>query len=320
MCTVCGCGTSSAVLPSLQEAETAHAEEPSAAHRRDYRHDHGHDHHHGHTLSHGHGHGHDHQHPGGSRGHGHRHEHGDHGHGPANLEPLGAARLISVEQDILADNNRLAAGNRASFAESDVLALNLMSAPGSGKTTLLVRTIEDLRARTSIAVIEGDQETSFDADRIRAGGTKAVQINTGRGCHLDARMIARALPELAPRPGAVVFIENVGNLVCPAAFDLGEAGRVVLLSVTEGDDKPLKYGTMFAAAELLLITKIDLLPYVAFNVERCSSFARRVNPQIEILPVSASSGEGLRLWYSWIERRRAAFRSLNHRAAGAGRR
>ena len=232
---------------------------------------------------------------------------------------LGAARLIAVEQDILAENNRLAANNRATFAELDVLALNLMSAPGSGKTTLLVRTIEDLRARTSIAVIEGDQETSFDADRIRAGGAKAVQINTGKGCHLDARMVARALPELAPRQGTVVFIENVGNLVCPAAFDLGEAARVVLLSVTEGDDKPLKYGNMFAAAELLLITKIDLLPYVPFDVERCSSFARRVNPQIEILPVSAGSGEGLRLWYDWIERRRTASRATTRRAAEAGR-
>lgn len=309
MCTVCGCGASSAIVSSLQTAEAAPSREPGAAHRRDHRHDHEHDHHHDHPHSHSHEHG-----------HSHGREHGHPADAAAKPEPLGASRLISIEQDILAENNRLAADNRASFAEWDVLALNLMSAPGSGKTTLLVRTIEDLRTRTPISVIEGDQETSFDADRIRAGGTKAVQINTGRGCHLDARMIARALPELAPRPGAVVFIENVGNLVCPAAFDLGEAGRVVLLSVTEGDDKPLKYGTMFAAAELLLITKIDLLPYVPFDVARCSSFARRVNPQIEILPVSASSGEGLRLWYSWIERRRAALRSLNLRAAEGGRR
>jgi hydrogenase nickel incorporation protein HypB len=227
--------------------------------------------------------------------------------------------MIAVEQDILSENNRLAAKNRGAFAELDVLALNLMSAPGSGKTTLLVRTIEDLRGRVPVGVIEGDQETSVDADRIRACGTKAVQINTGKGCHLDARMIARALPELAPRLGSIVFIENVGNLVCPAAFDLGEAARVVLLSVTEGDDKPLKYANMFATAELLLITKIDLLPYVPFDVERCSSLARRVNPQIEILPVSASSGEGLRLWYDWMEHRRSAVRALC-RPTGSGRR
>ena len=229
------------------------------------------------------------------------------------------ARLIAVEQDILSENNRLAAGNRRAFTEMDVLAVNLMSAPGSGKTTLLARTIEDVRGRARIGVIEGDQETRVDADRIRASGARAVQINTGKGCHLDARMVARALPELAPRTGSFVFIENVGNLVCPAAFDLGEAARVVLLSVTEGDDKPLKYANMFAAADLMLITKIDLLPYVPFDVERCSSFARRVNPQIEILPVSASSGEGLRLWYDWMERRRSAIRARAHHVAESGR-
>ena len=180
-----------------------------------------------------------------------------------------------------------------------------MSGPGSGKTTLLVRTIADLRGAVPIAVIEGDQETSFDAERIRAAGVRAVQINTGKGCHLDARMVGDALPDLAPDEGSVVFIENVGNLVCPAAFDLGEAARVVLLSVTEGDDKPLKYANMFAAAELMLVTKIDLLPFVPFDLERCSAFARRVNPAIEIIEVSATSGAGLDGWYDWIARRRA---------------
>ena len=215
---------------------------------------------------------------------------------------------MRVEQDILAENDRLATRNRAFFGERRILALNLMSAPGSGKTTLLARTIAD-RGGVPIAVIEGDQETSFDAERIRATGVPAVQINTGRGCHLDARMVGDALPVLEPRQGSVVFIENVGNLVCPAAFDLGEAARVVLLSVTEGDDKPLKYANMFAAAELMLVTKIDLLPFVPFDLERCSAFARRVNPEIEVLEVSATSGAGLGRWYDWIARRRAERRA-----------
>ncbi len=181
-----------------------------------------------------------------------------------------------------------------------------MSGPGSGKTTLLVRSIDDLAARMPVAVIEGDQETSVDAERIRATGAAALQVNTGNGCHLDARMIDRALGELAPPPGTVLFIENVGNLVCPAAFDLGESARVVLLSVTEGDDKPLKYPQMFAAADLLLITKIDLAPYVPFDVERCRSAVRRVNPAIDILEVSATSGAGLESWYDWLDHRRQA--------------
>lgn len=315
MCTVCGCGASALSPPGTSEG----ADHERHAHR----HDHPLDHHHEHDHSHAHGHEHRHEHEHGhehGHSHSHRHEHDDHPQGAiAGTRSFGTARLIAVEQDILAENNRLAADNRASFAELDVLALNLMSGPGSGKTTLLVRTIGDLHARSPIAVIEGDQETSFDADCIRASGATAVQINTGKGCHLDARMVASALPELAPRRGSVVFIENVGNLVCPAAFDLGEAARVVLLSVTEGDDKPLKYGSMFATAELLLITKVDLLPYVPFDLERCSSFARRVNPEIEILPVSAVSGEGLRLWYDWIDRRRTLSRAMMRRAVEGGR-
>src|SRR5512132_1588352 len=238
---------------------------------------------------------------------------GAHDHGREHPAAPGASsreakRLVRVEQDILAENDRLAARNRAFFAERWILALNLMSAPGSGKTTLLARTIAD-RGGVPIAVIEGDQETSFDAERIRATGVPAVQITTGRGCHLDARMVGDALPVLEPEEGSVVFIENVGNLVCPAAFDLGEAARVVLLSVTEGDDKPLKYANMFAAAERMLVTKIDLLPFVPFDLERCSAFARRINPEIEILEVSATSGAGLGRWYDWIARRRAERRA-----------
>ena len=224
---------------------------------------------------------------------------------PCRERAAAAERLVRVEQDILADNDRLAARNRAFFLERQILGLNLMSGPGAGKTTLLVRTIEDLRGAVPISVIEGDQETSFDAERVRSAGVRAVQINTGKGCHLDARMVGDALLGLAPNQRSVVFIENVGNLVCPAAFDLGEAARVVLLSVTEGDDKPLKYANMFAAAQLMLVTKIDLLPFVPFDLQRCSAFARRLNPEIEIMPVSATSGDGMDRWYGWIARRQA---------------
>ena len=289
MCTVCGCGASG-VEPS-RATEQAEAAAGTASQARPHEHLH-HDHHQHHTA----GHDHDHSHT-----HDHGHEHPvAHGAGDGD-----AKRLVSVEQDILAENDRLAARNRAFFLERRILGLNLMSGPGSGKTTLLVRTLADLRDSFPMAVIEGDQETSFDAERIRATGVAAAQINTGKGCHLDARMVGEALPALAPDEGSVVFIENVGNLVCPAAFDLGEAARVVLLSVTEGDDKPLKYANMFAAAELMLVTKVDLLPFVPFDRERCSAFARRINPEIEILEVSATSGAGLGRWYDWIARRRA---------------
>ena len=290
MCTICGCG-----VPGAEATRATQRDRPAADMAPQ-------------ALRHAHVH-HDHQQPAGhDNEHDHRHDHSrahDHEHPAAQRASSSEARrLVRVEQDILAENDRLAAGNRAFFADRRILAFNLMSGPGSGKTTLLVRTIADLRGEASIAVIEGDQETSFDADRIRATGVPALQINTGRGCHLDARMVGTALPALAPREGSVVFIENVGNLVCPAAFDLGEAARVVLLSVTEGDDKPLKYANMFVAADLMLVTKVDLLPFVPFNLERCSALARRINPNIEILEVSAMSGDGLGSWYDWIACRR----------------
>ena len=217
---------------------------------------------------------------------------------------MSPARIVEVEQDILGENNRFADDNRALFAGRGILALNLVSSPGSGKTTLLVRTIQDLGARMPLAVIEGDQQTSFDADRVRSTGVPALQINTGKGCHLDAHMVGHGVERLAPDAGSVLFIENVGNLVCPAAFDLGEAHKVVMLSVTEGDDKPLKYPDMFHAADLMVLTKIDLLPYVPFDAERCVGFARRINPAIEVIHLSATSGEGLDAWYRWIDRRR----------------
>ncbi|HYC43254.1 MAG TPA: hydrogenase nickel incorporation protein HypB [Noviherbaspirillum sp.] len=220
-----------------------------------------------------------------------------HSHAPG----LSQGRMVQIEQDILSKNNQYAEENRRQLAERRILALNLLSSPGSGKTTLLTETILALRDRHRIAVIEGDQQTTNDADRIRATGAPAIQINTGKGCHLDASMVRAALARLAPEDGSIVMIENVGNLVCPAGFDLGEAHKVVVLSVTEGEDKPLKYPDMFRAASLMLLNKVDLLPYLRFDVEQCIANARRVNPQIQVLQVSAMSGHGMPAWYDWIE-------------------
>jgi hydrogenase nickel incorporation protein HypB len=223
--------------------------------------------------------------------------------------------MVQIEQDILSLNNVYADANRRRFAAHGILSLNLVSSPGSGKTTLLTRTIESLRDRLAVSVIEGDQQTNNDAERIRATGARAVQINTGKGCHLDAHMVAHALERLAPADGSVVMIENVGNLVCPAAFDLGEAHKVVVLSVTEGEDKPLKYPDMFHAASVMLLNKVDLLPYLQFDVARCIEYARRVNPGIGVMPISASRGDGMDEWLAWIEDgARAARQSLGNTA------
>jgi hydrogenase nickel incorporation protein HypB len=202
---------------------------------------------------------------------------------------------------VLAKNDRLAQQNRDWLAHRDIAAFNLTSSPGAGKTTLLERTIGDLRGRTPIAVVEGDQETLLDAERIQATGCRAVQINTGPGCHLDAAMVRTALDALDPEPATLLFIENVGNLVCPAMFDLGERAMVVIISVTEGADKPLKYPHMFAAAKLVLINKVDLLPYVDFDLDVCTANARSVNPRVDVLPVSATTGQGVASWYQWID-------------------
>jgi hydrogenase nickel incorporation protein HypB len=199
---------------------------------------------------------------------------------------------------VLARNDELAEANRAWLVERGITALNLMSSPGAGKTTLLERTIAMLDR--PVSVIEGDQETLFDAERIRRAGARAVQVNTGAGCHLDAAMVSRALTELQPEQGSIVFIENVGNLVCPALFDLGELRKVVVISVTEGDDKPLKYPHMFAAADLVVLNKTDLLPYVDFDPDRLARDARRVNPDVVVLPVSAKTGENLDTWMTWL--------------------
>jgi hydrogenase nickel incorporation protein HypB len=227
----------------------------------------------------------------------HTHDHGhDHGH----------SRVITLEQDILAKNDMLAARNRDWFAAHGILAVNLMSSPGAGKTTLLERTIRDVGDELGLSVIEGDQETFLDADRIRAAGCAAVQINTGSGCHLDAEMLARGLRELQPADRSVVMIENVGNLVCPALFDLGERAKVVIMSVTEGADKPLKYPQMFRAGQVLVLNKIDLLPHLEFDVDRCVDLAACVNPDLTVLALSATRGDGLDAWYSWLHAQRAA--------------
>ncbi len=232
------------------------------------------------------------------------------GHGPAHSHAPGMsqARMVEVETQILAKNNEYADANRRWLQAHGVLALNLVSSPGSGKTTLLTRTITDLAGAVDVAVIEGDQQTANDAERIRATGAKALQINTGKGCHLDGHMVGHAIDALVPADDSVLFVENVGNLVCPAAFDLGENHKVAILSVTEGEDKPLKYPDMFAAADVMLVNKIDLLPYLDFDVAACIANARKVNPAIEVIEVSATSGEGMDRWYAWIESARGAAR------------
>ncbi|HFK4066981.1 TPA: hydrogenase nickel incorporation protein HypB [Kluyvera ascorbata] len=230
------------------------------------------------------------------------------GHGEAGTHAPGMSqrRMLEVEIDVLDKNNQIAARNRARFAARELLVLNLVSSPGSGKTTLLTETLMRLKDRVSCAVIEGDQQTVNDAARIRATGTPAIQVNTGKGCHLDAQMIADAAPRLPLESNGILFIENVGNLVCPASFDLGERHKVAVLSVTEGEDKPLKYPHMFAAASVMLLNKVDLLPYLNFDVEKCLACAREVNPNIEIILLSATSGEGMDTWLNWLETQRCA--------------
>ncbi|NJI26625.1 hydrogenase nickel incorporation protein HypB [Aeromonas veronii] len=268
-------------------------------HSHEHHHDHPHDHHHDHVHSHDHGHSHAHPHD-----HDHDHQQGDlhYGKGEAGLSVpgMGQRQLIAIEMDVLAKNNALAAHNREHFDEAAQLVLNLVSSPGSGKTTLLCETLRQLADKRPCAVIEGDQQTSADADRIRATGVPAVQINTGKGCHLDAKMVHDACHQLPANEGGILFIENVGNLVCPASFDLGEKYKVAILSVTEGEEKPLKYPDMFAAAQLMVINKIDLLPYVSFDVARCIENAKRVNPYIQVIQVSATTGEGMDAWLNWL--------------------
>jgi len=332
MCTTCGCGSGQTKIEGEHEHTHVHADGTIHSHPHGHGHGDGHDpghaehHHHGHE----HAHSHEHVHADGTRhSHGHDHAHGadhDHAHGsPAHSHAPGLtpAQMVKIERDILGANNEIAARNRRRFEDAGILALNLVSSPGAGKTRLLVETIRALGSELPLAVIEGDQQTSFDADRIRATGARAIQVNTGKGCHLDAAQIERALARLAPAEESVLFIENVGNLVCPSAFDLGEAHKVVVLSVTEGEDKPLKYPDMFAASSLLLLNKIDLLPHVSFDVKRAIEYARRVRPGIEVLQVSATTGAGMPAWLDWVregsrrarERRQQTVAALRRRIA-----
>lgn len=230
----------------------------------------------------------------------------DYGQGPAHAHAPGMSqsRMVQIEQDVLAKNDAYAAENRTWLAERGILALNLVSSPGSGKTTLLTRTIRELAGAWEVGVIEGDQQTDNDAARIRETGARSIQINTGKGCHLDGHMVGHALQRLELDGPGVLFIENVGNLVCPSSFDLGESARVVVLSVTEGEDKPLKYPDMFHRADVMLLNKIDLLPHLDFDRQQCIDHARQINPDIEVLEVSATTGEGLAEWRAWLEVRR----------------
>jgi hydrogenase nickel incorporation protein HypB len=295
MCVTCGCGDPSNVHVEGEEGAHEHvlADGTRVMHRHageahGHAHDHGHEHDREHAHQHEHGHDHAHAHD-----HAHTHSHAAH-------RKDAPTELVALEAALLDKNQRIAERNRGWFAGRGVVALNLMSSPGSGKTTLLVRTLRDLAGEIAMAVVEGDQETSADADRIRAAGAPAVQINTGAGCHLEADMLERAVRQLAPVPGSLLFIENVGNLVCPALFDLGEKARVVVLSVTEGEDKPLKYPHMFRSAQLMVTTKMDLAPHVQFDVAQAERHARRVNPGIQCLRVSSTSGAGLDGWYGWL--------------------
>lgn len=291
MCAVCGCGTGEVRIEGAAAAQAnGHAHHHGHAHGHHGDHDHHHDHEHDHHHDHHHGHG----------AH-HHHAHASDG----TLKVVTPRSLIAIEKDILAGNDVIAARNRALFAAAGILALNFVSSPGSGKTSLLVATLKRLAGKLPMGVVEGDQETSADADRIRATGVPAIQVNTGKGCHLDAAMVEHAFGHLPMPTGGILFIENVGNLVCPAGFDLGEAHKVVVASVTEGEDKPLKYPNMFAAADLMVVTKTDLAPHCDVDVAKFIDNARRINPRIGAVKVSVKTGEGMDQWIAWLDAARA---------------
>lgn len=290
MCTTCGCSSGAkTTLTNLETGKTSPLpDDDQAYHNQHHKHEHVHDDGTRHSHTHAHDdHHHDHKHL-----HGHSHEH----------KPIrvGTVSVAELEARVLEKNDKLAAVNRAWFAGREILALNVVSSPGSGKTTLLERTIRDLKSKNDLFVLEGDQATSADGERIRAVGAPCVQINTGTGCHLEADMVARGLEELRPTFGSIVLIENVGNLVCPALFDLGERSKVAVFSVTEGEDKPLKYPHMFGSSDLVLLNKIDLLPYLDFDLEKTIRNVKVINPRATVVRLSARTGEGLDQWYDWI--------------------
>ena len=291
MCGTCGCGQGEKRVEDLHP----HQAHDHAGHAHGHGHDHAHWPEHSHTHPDGTTHRHSH-----SPGHAHSHQ-----HPPGDDPAAGETRLLSVERDILARNDAIAAENRRALRAAKTLALNLVSSPGSGKTSLLVETLRRIGGKYPLAVIEGDQETTADANRIRATGVPAIQINTGKGCHLDADLVRTAMARLGRPDNGILFIENVGNLVCPAGFDLGEAHKVVIVSVTEGEDKPLKYSGMFAASALMVVTKTDLLPHLDIDVDHLIENARRINPTIGVLKLSAKSGEGMDRWIHWLETARA---------------
>jgi hydrogenase nickel incorporation protein HypB len=311
MCNSCGCGVGETRIDGTVPA-----------HRHDSAH---HDHsHHDHT-NHNHSHSHESAETQGYGSSSDHHVHQDEGHlhygqGPAHAHApgLSQSRMVQIETDILAKNAEYAQQNRMLFLQRNILTLNLVSSPGSGKTTLLTETLKVLSGSVPSAVIEGDQETANDADRIRETGVQAVQINTGKGCHLDAHMVGHAIEKFDFDDHGILFIENVGNLVCPAGFDLGEAHKVVILSVTEGEDKPIKYPDMFHAADVMILNKVDLLPHLKFDVEKCIEYARQVNPTIDIISCSTYTGEGMADWLHWLERKRnmmldEAIEPMSHR-------
>lgn len=275
MCSTCGCSSNENGITLTKMGENHHT------HHHHDGHTHSHEHHHGdHAHSHEHSHEHNHDHH-------HHHSHG--------------TNIVELEKDILHQNQLGAERNRGFFEALNIFAMNLVSSPGSGKTSLLEKTIADLKNEVEFSVIEGDQQTTNDAERIHALNVPVLQINTGKGCHLDSEMIAKSLKELKPKQNSILMIENVGNLVCPAMFDLGENQRVVIISTTEGEDKPLKYPDMFFTSNMCIINKIDLLPYLKFDVEKLKENAKKVNPNIQFFEVSATSGEGMEAWYEFLK-------------------
>ncbi len=285
MCGTCGCGEDSVRINKPGEVHE---------HQHTHSHHHGseeHNHTHPHSHSHDHEHTHDHSHEDSNHAH-HHHDHShDHNHG----------NEIELEINVLHKNNLLAERNRGYFEAKNILALNLVSSPGSGKTSLLERTIKETGNEIPFYIIEGDQQTMNDANRIEAVGAPVVQVNTGRGCHLDADMINKAVKKLEIKDNSTLIIENVGNLVCPSMFDLGESKRVVIISTTEGEDKPIKYPDMFASSDICIINKTDLLPYLDFDIEKCKEYALKVNHHLEIFELSVKSGEGMENWYQWLK-------------------
>ena len=298
MCDTCGCEGDSKVTFNIPGEEHHHSSAHQHEHKHHYHHHHEHPHtDETHTHEHEHQYAHEHNHDDHSHDHNHDHEQHSHNHDHDHSH----TKEIKIEHDILNKNNFLAERNRGYFEAKKIFALNLVSSPGSGKTSLLERTIKDIGSGLKFYVIEGDQQTMNDANRIAALQVPVIQINTGNGCHLDADMVNNAVKKLNPEDSSVLVIENVGNLVCPSLFDLGEAKRVVVISVTEGDDKPIKYPTMFHSADICIINKTDLLPYVDFNVETAKKYALQVNHHLEFFEVSVKTGEGMGKWYEWLK-------------------